>query len=361
MNTQIFNTCAFLSEADSAGFSRPKKKFSPKALAEESNIHKAAELLKQGGLVAFPTETVYGLGANAWDAEASSRIYATKGRPQDNPMIVHIPEAEDLWRLVEESNSSHRATAEMLAEAFWPGPLTLILKKKTIVPDVVTGGLPTVAVRMPAHPVALAFLRAAGCPVAAPSANLSGAPSPTKGEHVIRDLDGKIDAILLGDDSRIGIESTVLDLTTETPVILRPGVIGRNELSAVLSREVRLDATLLQNKEGHEERPRAPGMKYRHYAPKAEMIVIKGDSTAIHKEALRWKAQEEAKGRKVGLFFPDDGTTEDAAKIFYAQLRQMDEEGVDLILAGAVQKTDDIGFALMNRMLKSAGYRVILV
>ena len=261
------------------------------------NIREAADIIKKGGLVAFPTETVYGLGANALDSEATAKIYAAKGRPSDNPMIVHIARASDIGQLTPRLSP----TIVTLIDVFWPGPLTLIVKKKDIVPDVTTGGLDTVEIRIPDNQIALDLIEAAGCPIAAPSANLSGKPSPTKAQHVIDDLDGRIDAILEGEDCRIGIESTVLDVSGDIPVILRPGILTAEDISAAIGKKVEYDKALYERPDFKPEgegldagfsedfHPKSPGMKYKHYAPKADMVVVEGlrDNVKAEIERLR--------------------------------------------------------------------------
>lgn len=235
----------------------------------ENDIREAAQIIRDGGLVAFPTETVYGLGANALDAQAVASIYEAKGRPSDNPMIVHIASAEDMKTL------SPQMTEDMtkLMEAFWPGPLTMVVPKRDGVPDRTTGGLDTVAVRMPASKAALELIKISGCPIAAPSANISGRPSPTRAKDVIADMDGIIEAVIQGDDCKVGIESTVLDVTGDTPVILRPGIITPEEIASVLHKEVRYDEALLEGKMDTSAKPRSPGMKYKHYAPDRKSVV----------------------------------------------------------------------------------------
>lgn len=337
----------------------------------EEDISKAAELLRSGGLVAFPTETVYGLGANGMDAEASGKIYAAKGRPSDNPMIVHIADRSELSGLTDEVT----ADMETLMDAFWPGPMTMVVKAKPEVPKVTTGGLDTVAVRMPNHPVALALIAASGVPVAAPSANASGRPSPTTGQHVIDDLDGRIDAVIMGDSCRIGIESTVIDMTGETPMILRPGKITAEDFAGVLGKEVLLDPALLKkpkfisclaDQEGPAQvtdadfKPKSPGQKYTHYAPKAEMIIYKGEPEDVRLAIEAARMEREERGEKVGVIIYDDSNPEGAAHDFFARLRDMDKDGVDVIFAAAL-KEDGVGFAVMNRMFKSAGYHIIEV
>ncbi|MBQ6321481.1 MAG: threonylcarbamoyl-AMP synthase, partial [Lachnospiraceae bacterium] len=232
---------------------------------DPEQIARAGEILRAGGLVAFPTETVYGLGGDGLNPAASEKIYAAKGRPSDNPLIIHIAALADMEKIV----AGIPSDARKLAEAFWPGPLTMILQKSSLVPLQTTGGLQTVAIRYPSHPVAQALIAAGGGYIAAPSANLSGRPSPTSASHVIADLNGRIDAIIDGGDGNIGLESTIIDLTEEEPVILRPGYVSLEMAREVLG-EVRMDPGLL--KEDPTIRPKAPGMKYRHYAPRADLI-----------------------------------------------------------------------------------------
>ncbi|MDD3168359.1 MAG: L-threonylcarbamoyladenylate synthase [Eubacteriales bacterium] len=325
-------------------------------------IDEAAEILAGGGLVAFPTETVYGLGANAMDRTAVVKIFEAKGRPGDNPLIVHIARASNIGELTPVLTP----VIIRLIDNFWPGPLTIVLKKKPDVPDVTTGGLDTVAIRMPDDPVALELINKAGCPIAAPSANISGRPSPTRGEHVVTDLEGKVDAILIGSDCRIGIESTVLDMTGDVPTILRPGIITAENIEAVIGGKVAMDPALNQRKdpsgeEGENFTPKAPGMKYTHYAPKAEMTIIEGQIDRVKKEIERLKGLNERLGLKVGVILFEEKEFIEAAHDFFARLRDLDSEGVDLILAGALSEQDGVGFAVMNRMLKSAGYKIAKV
>ncbi len=335
------------------------------------NIKIAADILKEGGLVAFPTETVYGLGADAMNAEAVANVYKAKGRPSDNPMIVHISRASDIGQLTPRLS----ATIVKLIENFWPGPLTLVLKKKEGVPDVTTGGLDTVAVRMPDNEIALKLISEAGCPVAAPSANISGRPSPTKAQHVIDDLSGKIDAVLDGPDCRVGIESTVLDVTGEVPTILRPGIVTAEDVEAVLEQKVLYDKHLFKDKAGinfdengkpleaedPDFKPKSPGMKYKHYAPKAQMTIFEGQRDKVKAEIARVKHLNEMIGVKVGVILFEEKAFREAAHDLFADLREMDAQNVDLILAGALSDTDGVGFAVMNRMLKSAGYNIVKV
>lgn len=337
----------------------------------DEDIRKAAAILQNGGLVAFPTETVYGLGANGMDAEAAAKIYAAKGRPSDNPMIVHIADRSELAALTEEVT----ADMETLMDAFWPGPMTMVVKAKPEVPKVTTGGLDTVAVRMPNHQTALALIRESGVPIAAPSANASGRPSPTTGQHVLDDLNGRIDAVIMGDPCKIGIESTVIDMTAGTPMILRPGKLTREDFAKALGKEVLLDPTLLEKPNFTEAvngqdgvvkaaddnfKPKSPGQKYTHYAPKAEMIIYKGEPEAVRLAIAEAKMARMEFGEKVGVIIYDDNDPETAAHDFFAELRAMDKAGVDVIFAAAL-KEDGVGFAVMNRMFKSAGYHIIEV
>ena len=315
----------------------------------DTKIREAADVLKHGGLVAFPTETVYGIGADAFNEEAVRRVYEAKGRPSDNPMIVHIARASDAGLLA----SKFSPEFVKLADAFWPGPLTMVLPKREEVPTRVTGGLDTVGIRLPDSQIAQALIKHAGTPVAAPSANLSGRPSPTKAEHVIEDLDGKVDVILIGPECRVGIESTVIDMTTSPPCILRPGVVTADEIEAVLETPVGYSVD--------SEAPRSPGMKYKHYAPKAQMLVVEGAREKVKSEIERLKTLNENLGRNVGVMLFEERDYLIAAHDFYAALRELDEDGTDLILAGALPETDGVGFAVMNRMLKAAGYNIARV
>jgi len=329
----------------------------------ENDILIGAEIIKNGGLVAFPTETVYGLGANALNEDAVKKVYKAKGRPSDNPMIVHIARASDIGQLTPMLSP----VIVNLIDNFWPGPLTLVVKKKDAVPKTTTGGLDTVAVRMPDSQGALDLINRAGVPIAAPSANISGRPSPTKAEHVIHDMDGKIDAILKGEDCRVGIESTVLDVTGAVPTILRPGIITAEQIEAALGKKVEMDSTLTKrpSKEqlaGSEEfKPKSPGMKYKHYAPKAQMVVVEGQRENVKKEIARLKNLNEKLGNKVGIILFEEQAFIEAAHDFFADLREMDKQEMDMILAGALADADGVGFAVMNRMLKSAGYNIVKV
>ena len=340
---------------------------------DENNINNAAaeeagRILAEGGLVAFPTETVYGLGADGLNETAARRIYAAKGRPSDNPLILHITSMEELVPLVREIPE----TAKALAEAFWPGPMTMIFQKSDLVPYGTTGGLDTVAVRMPSHPVARAVIKAAGTPIAAPSANTSGRPSPTKASHVVEDMDGKIDMIVDGGEVGIGLESTIIDVSEDTPTILRPGYITKEMLEQVIG-GVALDrASLGQMAPG--VHPKAPGMKYRHYAPKAELTIYRGSVPAAARainEALRAAA---ADGKRAGVICTEEsaglyeapvkkiiGTRtqpETIAHNLYDVLRAFDEEAVDCIFSESFDDSPLSG-AIMNRLTKAAGHRII--
>lgn len=334
--------------------------------AAAAAIERAGNLLKRGGLVAFPTETVYGLGGDALQPESAKKIYAAKGRPSDNPLIVHICKWEDLGRIVADIPEA----AKKLGQAFWPGPLTMIFQKSGIVPRETTGGLSTVAVRMPNDPTALAFIRAAGGYVAAPSANLSGRPSPTLAKHVKEDLGGRVEMILDGGPSCLGLESTIVDLTEKTPIVLRPGCITREMLEREVG-EVAVDRAILSGESGI--CPKAPGMKYRHYAPKAKLAIIAGEEGAVVHRISELLETARREGLRNGVIATDataalyradsvksagDREKEgEAAKTLYRILREFDEEGVEVIYSEAFAE-EGIGSAVMNRLLKAAGYRI---
>ena len=320
----------------------------------DEDIRIAAKIIEQGGLVAFPTETVYGLGANAMDADAVRKIYEAKGRPADNPTIGHIAEREERGQV------TFLVTEDMktLMDRFWPGPMTMIVPRGEYIPYVTTGNLETVGVRMPENEVARELIRRSGCPIAAPSANLSGKPSPTTAQHVIDDLDGRIDAVIQSGPCRIGIESTVIDMTGKIPMILRPGYITKKDFEEALGQEILLDPTLNRKpREGEDFHPKAPGMKYRHYAPRAEMIIFKGDRIRVEAAIDQERAEREALGQKVFVIDFDEDRETVAAHEIFAMLRQADREGADVILAAALPQRG-VGFSVMNRMLKSAGFNV---
>ena len=330
---------------------------------DESLIKEAGEIIKKGGLVAFPTETVYGLGGDALNPESSKKIYAAKGRPSDNPLIVHIYRLEDLDRIVKNVSED----AKKVMDAFWPGPLTLIFEKTDVVPKETTGGLDTVAVRFPIHPTAMAFIEAAGGFVAAPSANLSGRPSPTLAKYVCEDLNGRVDMIIDGGNIPIGLESTIVDMTSEVPMILRPGFVSKEMLEEVLG-EVKVDPTILDA--NSTERPKAPGMRYRHYAPKADMTIVRGEDEKVsarinemakeHKECTVICVDEHVKDYP-GLNIKNVGSAKDSNEIasnLYKILRECDDEGVDFILSESFSDKG-IGAAVMNRLIKAAGHKIL--
>lgn len=332
-------------------------------------INAAGQILKQGGLVAFPTETVYGLGANALDEEAARKTYAAKGRPSDNPLIVHIASLEDLYPITKKVPEK----AVALAEKFWPGPLTMIFEKSELVPHGTTGGLETVAVRMPDNEVALALIRAGGGYVSGPSANKSGRPSPTMARHVLDDLEGRIDMILDGGPVHIGVESTIVDMTVEPPMILRPGAVTKEMLEETVG-EVTVDHTILTA--DAKTPPKAPGMKYRHYAPRAEMTVVEGPLEKVVDKIGELAAARENEGHRVGIIATQEtmgrydhenvkciGTREDESTVaanLYTILREFDDDGTEYIYSEAFA-SDGIGSAVMNRLLKAAGHHVINV
>ena len=319
------------------------------------NIKIASEIIKEGGLVAFPTETVYGLGANALNADAVANVYAAKGRPSDNPMIVHIADEKGFSELTDLMTDDIRK----MMSSFWPGPLTMVVPAKDIIPKRTTGGLSTVAIRMPIEKIARDLIAFSGLPIAAPSANLSGKPSPTTAEHVIDDMDGRIECILCGPNCQVGIESTVVDMTGDIPMILRPGIITKEDIEEALNKEILLDPSLF-GKPGNDFKPKSPGMKYKHYAPKAEMIVFKGDDAKV-KEAILLKREElEKEGKKVEIIFFDVENPEEAARDFFRKLRDADKKGADVILGQALFESG-VGFSVMNRMLKSCAYNVVEV
>lgn len=329
----------------------------------------AGNIIKNGGLVAFPTETVYGLGGDALNPESARKIYAAKGRPSDNPLIVHIADMEALDAIVKKIPE----TARQLARVFWPGPLTMIMEKTDLVPAQTTGGLDTVAVRMPKHQAALDFIRASGGYVAAPSANLSGKPSPTTAKYVLQDMAGRIELILDADGAEIGLESTIVDLTGEVPVILRPGYITQEMLSRIVG-ETEMDVALLDG--DSPQAPRAPGMKYRHYAPKGELALVEGKPEAvvqyINEQARRHRGENKRTGvigtaERIACYHADSvknagsrGEPLAAARQLYTFLREFDDEEVAYIYSEAFEGTG-IGQALMNRLLKAAGHKVIQV
>lgn len=335
---------------------------------DDTIILKAAKILQNGGLVAFPTETVYGLGGNALNPEASGKIYEAKGRPSDNPLIVHISKIEDLYELARVVPDSALA----LAKRFWPGPLTMILEKKENVPDTITGGLSSVAIRMPENKIALKLIEKSGVYVAAPSANLSGRPSPTSASHVKRDLDGRIDMIIDGGEVNVGIESTIVDLTEAVPTILRPGYITLSDIEECLG-SAQFDKGISGDLSAGVV-PKAPGMKYKHYAPKGELTIICGDEKKVITKIKELTMQMKNQGYKVGIManscnvsgyedvlVKDLGrNSTEAAQKLYGYLREFDDEGIDYIYSESFDD-NDVGTAVMNRMIKAAGHKVIQV
>ena len=331
------------------------------------DIERAGLIIRQGGLVAFPTETVYGLGGDALNPASSAKIYRAKGRPSDNPLIVHIAKLEDLYKITDHVSWK----AKCLADKFWPGPLTMIFQKNKIVPVETTGGLESVAVRMPVHKTALYFIEAAGGFVAAPSANLSGKPSPTIAKYVIEDMDGKIDMIIDGGSVGIGLESTIVDMTGDIPIILRPGYITREMLEEVLG-QVDIDSTILSK--DSKEAPKAPGMKYRHYAPKGELKIVRGNAEVVANKINQLTKLDQESGKKVGIIATDEtkntyfgdsiksvGSKLDETSIaqhLYLILREFDDEDVSVIYSEAFSDKG-MGQAIMNRLLKAAGHQII--
>ena len=343
-------------------------KIKDKTRPEDGELLEAAEILRNGGLVAFPTETVYGLGANALDEAAAKKIYAAKGRPSDNPLIAHISSMEELPALVRGIPEVGRK----LAEKYWPGPLTMIFPKKDVVPYGTTGGLDTVAVRMPSDPVASRLIRLAGIPVAAPSANTSGRPSPTRAEHVIEDMDGKIEMILDGGQVGIGVESTIVDVSGPVPTLLRPGAVTLEMLRETLG-QVEVDPVILGPVKG-DMKPKAPGMKYRHYAPKADMVLVEGAMEDVVAYINREAAKAMEAGKKVGIIctresrelYPQGilevigsrSQEETVAHNLFAVLRDFDGRQVDCIFSESFSE-DRLGQAIMNRLCKAAGYHIV--
>jgi len=338
---------------------------------QEELLEEAAKILREGGLVAIPTETVYGLGANALDEKAAMKIYEAKGRPSDNPLIIHISEVKDIEVLAQDIPK----TAYQLAETFWPGPLTIILKKKDCVPYQTTGGLSTVAIRLPANQIARKLIARSGVYIAAPSANLSGKPSPTTAQHVINDLSGKIDMIIDGGSATLGLESTIIDLSGKTPMILRPGCITKVMLENVIG-VVEYDPVILQKVPDLNLVPKAPGMKYRHYAPEGKLTIFEGDIDKVV-EAINQKAKEkQACGNSVGVIATEEtkalyqygsiitiGSRKDEASIaagLYGILREFDELHTEYIYSESFAD-NPLGQAIMNRLLKAAGYRVVKI
>ncbi|MEJ5327696.1 MAG: L-threonylcarbamoyladenylate synthase [Candidatus Bathyarchaeia archaeon] len=334
-------------------------------------VQAAADIIRKGGLVAFPTETVYGLGADALNPDAVLALFKAKNRPLDNPPIVHVANISTVYELTKHVPPK----AGLLMQEFWPGPLTLIFKRSMHVPDVTVAGLETIAIRMPQHAVALALIKESCCPIAAPSANLAGKPSPTSAKHVFADLNGRIDAILDGGSTRIGVESTVLDLSVDPPQVLRPGGTSFEALRKVLG-DVQLHPVVVAEKDLPVEKARSPGMRHRHYAPKARMVVVEGAIPRVIAKITELTDSYKLKGVKVGILATDETIAnyeadvvkslgsrfnlEAIAQNLFSLLREFDEEDVGIIIAEGVP-TEGLGLAVMNRLRKASGYNIIKV
>ena len=333
------------------------------------SLEKAGRIIKEGGLVAFPTETVYGLGGDALNPDSSKKIYAAKGRPSDNPLIVHVCRFEDVEKIVAEVPE----TARKLADAFWPGPLTMIMNKNDKVPYETTGGLDTVAIRMPNNKIALKLIELSGGYIAAPSANTSGRPSPTLARYCIEDLTGKIEMIIDGGQVGIGLESTIVDLTSDVPMILRPGYITAEMLRDVLG-EISIDRTIIDS--SSTQKPKAPGMKYRHYAPKGQLTIVQGSQDKVVEYINAETKKAASEGKKVGVIGTDStrslyeaevvksvGSRDDEKTIaheLFKVLREFDDENIDVMFSESFDDSG-IGQAIMNRLLKAAGHNVVTV
>lgn len=330
-------------------------------LLTEEQINKAAQIIKDGGLVAMPTETVYGLAADALNGNAVAKIFKAKGRPMDNPLIVHIARLHDIERLA----ACFPEKARLLASSFWPGPLTIVLPKSGLIPDEVSAGLDTVGIRFPAHPLAQALIKESGTPLAAPSANRSGIPSPTTARHVLQDMDGRIEAVLDGGECRVGVESTVITLAGDKPRLLRPGGVTLEQMEAVIGKIDVDDAVLHRLKDG--VKAASPGMKYRHYAPKAHVVLIKAADQKyidyVNNHADERTAcmcfEEDVDALCAGKAYPL-GEKEDAlrqARVLFSTLRQIDDDGMTLVYARCPE-TDGVGMAVYNRLIRAAGFEV---
>lgn len=327
-------------------------------------LEKQSKLLREGKTVIFPTETVYGLGANALDENAVKKIYKAKGRPSDNPLIVHIYEEREVYDLANDVSEN----AKIIMKNFWPGPITIILNKKDVIPMTTSGGLNTVAIRMPSHKIAREIIKQAGVPIAAPSANISGRPSPTKAKHVEEEMNGRVSGIVLGGDSNFGLESTVLDLTGNIPMILRPGSITKEDLECVLG-EVKIDPSLSKHEDN--KNAKAPGMKYTHYAPDADVYIVSGNEDDVINKINNLVEENTKKSLKTGIMCLDKNrckyngevvtlgsTLEEVASKLFDALIEMDKRGIDIVYSEEFE-SKGLGQAIMNRLLKSAGYKII--
>lgn len=337
--------------------------------SDNNYIEEAAKIIKEGGLVAFPTETVYGLGADALNPEAVKKIFIAKGRPQDNPLIIHVC-SKDIRHLVSEVPD----IAQKLIDKFWPGPLTVILKKKDIVPDVTSASLSSIGIRMPKNEIALKLIKISGTPIAAPSANISGRPSPTDIQRCIQDLDGRVDYIIGGEKCRVGVESTIVDCTVYPPVVLRPGGITI-EMLREIDKDIYIDKAIME-KPKENLKPKAPGMKYKHYAPKAAVKIVQGDNKKKVDKINQMIHYYSERGLKAGVLATKENIDKydckdiinlgsgvnlaEAAQNLFEALRSFDDIGVDIILAEGLSE-EGIGIAIMNRLKKSAGYDIITV
>ena len=335
-------------------------------ILDKKSLQTAGEIIRKGGIVAFPTETVYGLGANAYDEAAIKKIYEAKGRPSDNPLIVHLASTEDVCKVAREIPEN----AKNLIERFAPGPFTLILKKQPSIPDIVTAGLDTVGVRIPKDETAREFIKAAGVPIAAPSANISGKPSPTRAEHAIEDLNGRADAVICGESSDIGVESTIIDVTGEIPTILRPGGITKEDITAVCGAAEVSKNILTELKDS--ETPKCPGMKYKHYSPDAELTVIEGGEEKTFQKIKELVSKDRENGIKTGVLMASKNDFENDLYIFegknngefaavlFDALREFDKKGIEKAYAQMCMK-DEMELAVKNRLYKSAGHKIIYV
>lgn len=337
---------------------------------DKQEIKKQAEILKNGNTVIFPTETVYGLGANALDDTATSKIYAAKGRPSDNPLIVHIYDKKQVDELATDISEK----AHIIMDKFWPGPITIIMKKKSIIPNVTSANLNTIGIRMPSNDIALKLIELANTPIAAPSANISGRPSPTDIERCVEDLSGRVDYIIGGEKSEVGVESTIVDCTVTPPIVLRPGGITL-EMLREIDPNIEIDKAIMQ-KPSEDFKPKAPGMKYRHYAPNAKVKIIKGNRKKTVEKINEMVHNYIDEGKKVGILSSKENSSyyklgdvlvvgskenlSEVAQNLFEALRSLDDKKVDIILAEAYEE-EGVGLAIMNRLQKSAGFDIINV